>query len=176
MYLLDTNHCSRLIDRAPGVLQRLRELGDARVATCVVVRGELRFMVERSERRRENAAKVEALLGDMEVFPLDDAAADLYGQMKARLLEAWGPRERRARRRARLDALGVSDNDLWIAAIAKRHDFVEAIDASLAAVMDQSPSAPPTSRQPSISTRRSTRRSRHPPSPTRPASPTWSRA
>ena len=116
MYLLDTNHCSRLIDRDPGVLQRLRELGDARVATCVVVRGELRFMVERSERRRENAAKVEA--------PLDDAAADLYGQMKARLLLAWGPREKRARRRARLDALGVSDNDLWIAAIAKRHDFV----------------------------------------------------
>ena len=80
-------------------------------------------MVERSERRRENAAKVEALLRDMEVFPLDDAAADLYGQMKARLLLAWGPREKRARRRARLDALGVSDNDLWIAAIAKRHGF-----------------------------------------------------
>jgi tRNA(fMet)-specific endonuclease VapC len=124
VYLLDTNHCSRLIDRDPGVLQRLRELGDARVATCVIVRGELRFMVERSERRRENAAKVEALLRDMEVFPLDDAAADLYGQMKARLLAAWGPREKRARRRVRLDALGVSDNDLWIAAIAKRHDFV----------------------------------------------------
>jgi tRNA(fMet)-specific endonuclease VapC len=124
VYLLDTNHCSRLIDRDPGVLQRLRELGDARVATCVVVRGELRFMVERSERRHENAAKVEALLEDMEVFPLDDAAADLYGQMKARLLAARGPRERRARRRVRLDALGVSDNDLWIAAIAKRHAFV----------------------------------------------------
>ena len=123
MYLLDTNHCSRLIDRDPGVLQRLRELGDARVATCVIVRGELRFMVGRSERRRENAAKVEALLRDMEVFPLDDAAADLYGQMKARLLAAC-PREKRARRRVRLDALGVSDNDLWIAAIAKRHDFV----------------------------------------------------
>jgi tRNA(fMet)-specific endonuclease VapC len=123
VYLLDTNHCSRLIDRDPDVLQRLRELGDARVATCVIVRGELRFMVERSERKQENAVKVEALLDDMEVFPLDDAAADVYGHMKARLLVAWGPRERRARRRTRLEALGVSDNDLWIAAIAKRHGF-----------------------------------------------------
>jgi tRNA(fMet)-specific endonuclease VapC len=73
VYLLDTNHCSRLIDRDPAVLQRLRELGDARVATCIIVRGELRFMVERSERKQENAVKVEALLEDMEVIPLDDA-------------------------------------------------------------------------------------------------------
>jgi hypothetical protein len=32
----------------------------------------------------------------------------------------------------------------------KRHDFVEAIDASLAAVIDQSPSAPPTTESPAM--------------------------
>lgn len=123
MYLLDTNHCSRLIDGDPAIVRRLRELGEAPVATCVIVRGELRFMVERSERRAENAVKVGALLRDLRVFPVDDEAAELYGGMKARLLAAWAPGERRARRRVRLEALGVSDNDLWIAAIAKRHDY-----------------------------------------------------
>jgi hypothetical protein len=33
---------------------------------------------------------------------------------------------------------------------AKRHDFVEAIDAALAAVVDQSPSAPPTTESPGM--------------------------
>jgi tRNA(fMet)-specific endonuclease VapC len=170
VYLLDTNHCSRLIDRDPGVLQRLRELGDARVATCVVVRGELRFMVERSERRRENAAKVEALLRDMEVFPLDDAAADLYGQMKARLLSAWGPRERRARRRARLDTLGVSDNDLWIAAIAKGIANINALRALVPPPLRPVPR--PSRPQPRTPhPRRSRRHSAHQPpgAPTAPA-------
>jgi tRNA(fMet)-specific endonuclease VapC len=81
-------------------------------------------MVERSERRAENAATVEALLRDMEVFPVDDAAATTYGDIKARLLSAHGPRDKRARRQARLDRLGFSDNDLWIAAIAKQRGFI----------------------------------------------------
>ena len=59
MYLLDTNHCSRLIDNNPSISQRLVELGDAFVSTCVIVEGELAFMVGRSTRKTENEKKLE---------------------------------------------------------------------------------------------------------------------
>lgn len=64
MYLLDTNHCSHLIDGHPGITARLASLGKVKVATCAIVRGELRLMVERSERREENHRKVQAFLNE----------------------------------------------------------------------------------------------------------------
>ena len=73
MYLLDTNHCSHLIDGHPEITARLTSLGDVEVATCVIVRGELRLMVERSERRDENHHKVQAFLTDITIYPIDGA-------------------------------------------------------------------------------------------------------
>ena len=123
MYLLDTNHCSRLIDGHPSILARLTSLGNAPVATCVIVRGELRLMVERSARRDENDRKVRAFLGDIVVHPVDGTAADLYGMLKADLLRHFGPKRRTARRKSTIERLGFKENDLWIAAVALGRDL-----------------------------------------------------
>ena len=56
-----------------------------------------------------------------------------------------------AARRLDADNRAVADAKRDIDALnAKRHDFVEAIDASLAAVIHQSPSAPPTTESPAM--------------------------
>ena len=56
-----------------------------------------------------------------------------------------------AARREHADDRAVADAKRDIDALnTKRHDFVEAIDAWLAAVIDQSPSAPPTTESPAM--------------------------
>ncbi|NTW97258.1 MAG: type II toxin-antitoxin system VapC family toxin [Oscillochloris sp.] len=124
MYLLDTNHLSRLLDRDPQLTSRLAALGGVEVATCAIVRGELIFMAAKSERRTANMARVESLLSSLPVHPADAAAATWYGTFKDALIDRFGPKERAKRRRATLVSVGVSENDLWIAAIAKSRNLV----------------------------------------------------
>lgn len=123
MYLLDTNHCAQLLRNHPEVVRRLRDLERTRVATCVVVRGELMFMARKSAQQAANVAAVNALMRDMGVFPVDEAAADGYGALKAALLDHFGPKDRARRRQFEVVRLGFSDNDLWIAAIARSRGY-----------------------------------------------------
>lgn len=123
VYLLDTNHCSKLLDKDPEIIEKLIELADEKVLICVIVRGELQFMVENSEYKEENRRKLSNFLKDIDVYLIDDAVADIYGSIKAALFEEFGPRDRRRRRKYKLKKLGVDENDLWIAAVAKRNGF-----------------------------------------------------
>ncbi|MBI3910545.1 MAG: type II toxin-antitoxin system VapC family toxin [Armatimonadetes bacterium] len=121
MYLLDTNHCSRLIDADPSVLRHLADKGDAPVATCVIVRGELLFMAHRSEHRTANLERIRAFLEGIGLYMVDEETADIYGDLKAALLLRFGPKERRARGKITLAHLGFTDNDLWITAVVLRN-------------------------------------------------------
>lgn len=121
MYLLDTNHCSRLIERDPVVRHRLQSLGKVLVATSVVVCGELTFMAENSQHKAANLVRVQILLRGLEIYPVDREIADIYGQFKAEIIARFGPKEKSRRRTTKIQDLGVSDNDLWIAATALRH-------------------------------------------------------
>jgi len=123
VYLLDTNHCGKRLSGHPGISRKLRSLGDVLVATCVVVRGELVYMAEKSANPAENRAVVERFLDDIEVFPIDDKTADAYGELKAAIIARFGPREKAKLRRIDIEKLGFRENDLWIAAVAKRHGF-----------------------------------------------------
>ena len=123
MYLLDTNHCSRLIQGHPTIIQRLGELGDQPVATCVIVRGELRFMAHHSQQQAANLQLIDDFLADIYIFTIDNAVADTYGQLKAELLKHFGPKEKAQLRKAKIEHFGIGDNDLWIAAIAKCYDL-----------------------------------------------------
>ncbi|WP_298266767.1 type II toxin-antitoxin system VapC family toxin [Geobacter sp.] len=60
---------------------------------------------------------------EIEVFPVDDQVADIYGELKASIIDYFGPKEKAKRRRARIEELGFSENDLWIAAVAKRYGY-----------------------------------------------------
>jgi tRNA(fMet)-specific endonuclease VapC len=123
MYLLDTNHCSRIIDGDSVVLSRLKANADVLVATCVIVQGELIFMAQQSAQKIANLARVEAFLQGIRIYSIDEETAVLYGNLKATLMRHFGPSERRKRRRTTLTQLGFDDNDLWIAAVALRHEI-----------------------------------------------------
>lgn len=81
MYLLDTNHCTQLIDGNAAVIERVQSVGESSVATCVIVRGELMDMAYRSERVPSNMAKIQAFLSDINVYWVDEQTADFYGNL-----------------------------------------------------------------------------------------------
>jgi tRNA(fMet)-specific endonuclease VapC len=43
----------------------------------------------------------------------NEAIAELYGRFKAELIRHFGSKERQKRRRTKIEAIGISDNDLW---------------------------------------------------------------
>ena len=118
MYLLDTNYCSRIIFGDSSVIERVRELDNTLLSTSVIVRGELVFMAWKSMQRTDNLANIEFFLQDIYIHPVNKEVADTYGQLKAALFDRFGPREKQARRRATLESIGFTENDLWIASTA----------------------------------------------------------
>lgn len=84
-YLLDTNVLSDLM-RHPGgaVAQRIAEVGERAVCTSIVVAAELRYGAEKKG-SRSLSERVEAVLGVMEVVPLEEPADAAYGALRADL-------------------------------------------------------------------------------------------
>lgn len=124
MYLLDTNHCSRILQGHAFVADKLRELGTAPISTCVIVQGELMFMAQKSQMKAENLSRVRKFLKAVRVYPIDDKAADIYGKMKSSILDHFGPKEKAKRRNTYTTQLGFGENDLWIASVAKRFGLI----------------------------------------------------
>lgn len=118
MYLLDTNHCSFILEGEPTVIENFRNRSNVTIATSVIVAGELKFMVQNSQQKRANLIKIQAFLQRIEVYPIDLAIANIYGEFKAELIQEFGPKERSRRKTTRLVEIGISENDLWIAATA----------------------------------------------------------
>lgn len=142
MYLLDTNHCSLLLDGHSGVAERLRRLDGAQVATCVIVQGELLYMVHHSTRETPNRSALDVFLRTVQILSIDDETADHYGRIKAALFRRFGPREKAKLRRTSLGQLGFTDNDLWIAAIAQRNGLiVVSSDGDFARIAEATPLA-----------------------------------
>ena len=106
--LLDTNIVSDLIRNPHGrVTDRIRDVGEAQVATSIIVAAELRFGAAKRGSARLTA-QVEAVLGAIEVLPFEEPADLVYGMLRARL-EHKGQT--------------IGGNDLLIAAQAVCHGF-----------------------------------------------------
>lgn len=103
MFLLDTNILSDLI-RNPhgGIAERIAEVGEAEVATSIIVAAELRYGAERRGSARLTA-QLEAVLDLLPVLPLGDDADARYARLRADL-------ERRGK--------PIGANDMLIAAHA----------------------------------------------------------
>jgi tRNA(fMet)-specific endonuclease VapC len=104
-WLLDTNACVNYLrsgDASP-IASRLAEKNEGDVVLCSVVRAELMFGALRSRDAAENLVKVGQFLSRFVSLPLDDPAADAYGQVRADL----------AQRR-----LTIGPNDLFIESVA----------------------------------------------------------
>jgi len=123
VYLLDTNHCTFLIEGEPTVINHLQEVGNALTVTSIIVAGELRFMAQNSQQKTANLLKIRAFLQRIDVYSIDLAIAQIYGEFKTELIRQFGPREKSRRRTTKLGEIGISENDLWIAATALRHSL-----------------------------------------------------
>jgi tRNA(fMet)-specific endonuclease VapC len=123
MYLLDTNHCSRIIFGEPNLIQQLQSHSEAGVATSVIVRGELLYMAAKSEQTAANLQRVKAFLNTIDLYPINLAISDIYGDLKGKLVNAFGPKEKTERRKFNIQTLGFGDNDLWLAATAIHYNL-----------------------------------------------------
>lgn len=124
MYLLDTNHCSQIINGNPDVIKKLQENSSQGIGISVITRGELIFMVEKSQHIGENTKKVSAFLNVVNIYLIDEAIADCYGKLKNQILKHFGPKDSKQLRKITIQKLGFSDNDLWIAATAINYGLI----------------------------------------------------
>ncbi|MFC1716600.1 type II toxin-antitoxin system VapC family toxin [Candidatus Poribacteria bacterium] len=124
MYLLDTTHCIKILSGDNELERKFEMLGNAHISTCVTVVGELAYGAHKSDRTRENLEAIAELLRDMHVvYGIEVKTAEIYGRLKAEILDYFGPKDRVRRRIIRTEKLGFRENDLWIASIAKQYDL-----------------------------------------------------
>lgn len=110
-YLLDTNICVHWLRSGPGELaRRLVALApDNRILLCSVVKAELIFGAHRSPRPIEQSLRLIAtLFADLDSLAFDDAAAEVYGDIRSHLTR---------------QGKSIGPNDLMIAAIALANDL-----------------------------------------------------
>lgn len=114
-YLLDTNIVSALMRAPQGPLaQRIARVGETNVFVSAIVAAELRFGALR-RRSRRLLAELEGILAELEVKPLEAAAAVHYGHLRAALERAGTPIGANdmllAAHALALDATLVTDNE-----------------------------------------------------------------
>lgn len=101
--MLDTNIVSSLIASPYGKARaHVTRQGEVSVCVSIVVAAELRFGVAKKGSAKL-AAKIEAILGQLRVLPLEAPADTRYGELRAYLVAAGKT---------------IGPNDLWIAAHA----------------------------------------------------------
>jgi len=123
MYLLDTNHFSRLIQGDLTIRRKIAEVGEQNVAVSIITVGEIYYMAYHSERQQENLRRARAYLADISIYSLNEPISELYGQFKSALIRHYGPKERQKRRKTKIEEIGISDNDLWIACTALHYSL-----------------------------------------------------
>ncbi len=103
-YLLDTNVCIEILrGRNPGLRQRLETAGFDQLRLCSIVWAELHCGACLLANPEQEIRRIETAFGGWPHLPFDDAAAERYGEIRARLQRA-----------GRL----IGANDLLIAATA----------------------------------------------------------
>jgi tRNA(fMet)-specific endonuclease VapC len=103
-YLLDTNTCIEFLRRSDSpVKQKLAQTDLEDVGLCSVVKAELYHGAQKSVRSEDNLALMRDFFATFNSLPFDDAAAEVYGRLRAFLEKRGEP---------------LGPNDLLIASIA----------------------------------------------------------
>ena len=103
-YLLDANTCIRFLNgESESVRQRFESLPSSDLVLCSIVKAELLYGAMKSARPQANLEKLHLFFERFVSFPFDDAAAEVYGRVRAQLARQGKP---------------IGPNDLLIASIA----------------------------------------------------------
>jgi tRNA(fMet)-specific endonuclease VapC len=90
--LLDTNICIYIIKRKPvAVLERFLDYQIGDIGISSITLSELRYGVAKSAHREKNAKALDEFTIPLEVVPYDEAAAHVYGDIRASLEKAGIP-------------------------------------------------------------------------------------
>ena len=109
-YLLDTNICIYITKyNPPAVRERFLRHTNIELAMSVITLGELRHGAEKSNSPKKASAAIERLINTITVMPIDDAVAQQYGKIRAKLEQSGQI---------------IGNNDLWIAAHAKAEEWI----------------------------------------------------
>jgi tRNA(fMet)-specific endonuclease VapC len=81
-------------------------------------------MAQNSQQKTANLMKIKAFLQRIDVYSIDNQTAEIYGDFKSEIIKQFGPKEKRKRQTTKLTEIGISENDLWIAATALRHSLI----------------------------------------------------
>ena len=100
-YLLDTDILSDLVRNPQGrVAEHIREVGDARICTSIIVASELRYGAAKRKSPRLTR-QLDAVLGVLDALPFEAPADITYGRLRSKLEREGQP---------------IGGNDLLIAA------------------------------------------------------------
>ena len=105
-FLLDTNIVIAILAKDPAVHERVAAATEVFVSSIVL--GELYYGARKSRRVDSNLQTVDQFAAANRVLDCDAATAQQYGEVKNLLREKGRP---------------IPENDIWIAATAKRHDL-----------------------------------------------------
>lgn len=123
MFLMDTNHTGFLLDNNPKFIQKLIEFGQVPIFSSVITAGELLYGAFNSKSSIKNIPRVKTFLTSIDLLTIDHNASEIYGKLKFDLFNKFGAKYVK-RKKQKIAELGFSDNDLWIASIAKQNDLI----------------------------------------------------
>jgi len=152
-YLLDTNAVSDwLIDtkpRHPAVRAKIASLpADSPLLTSVIVLGEIEYglRVDRDNQPTLEPFRERVRQELPHVLTVEKATADVYGGLRAKLFDKFTPKGKRKGPRPEqlVDpvtslALGIQENDLWIAAQAIERNLVLVSNDGMKRIRDVAP-------------------------------------
>jgi tRNA(fMet)-specific endonuclease VapC len=127
-----------LVQRDAQVIQKLESLSvDNEIAINTIVYGELMTMVEKSQRKQENLALLNAFIRRLRVYSIDEETSKIYGRFHAEIFDRFAPKDRAKRRNFDIKDAGVRINDLWIACTAIQYNLIIVSEDSDFRVMNQ---------------------------------------
>ncbi|MEA5617499.1 type II toxin-antitoxin system VapC family toxin [Cronbergia sp. UHCC 0137] len=122
-YLLDTNHCSYIINGNSQVTDALKSCAGLTIGVSIITYAELLYMTEKSALKSQNLGAVQVFLSHVDLYFIDEEIAIIYSHLKASIFNYFAPKDKSKRRSVSIEKLGFSDHDLWIAATAIQHNL-----------------------------------------------------
>ena len=109
-YFLDTNICIYIINKRPApIITKFAQFEPYEIGISAIVVSELQYGVAKSSQPERNRQRLDAFLTPFEILPYDEAAAQVYGAIRATLEKTGQP---------------IGREDLLIAAHALANDLI----------------------------------------------------